>query len=87
MAHKWEVGTASGAIRHVAGVETTRARRIGRSVGAVEIDVARGRLLLVLLGARRDMHILFGKDTDDASRDFVVDKGLVVFVTISIPNS
>ena len=83
MARKQKVGTASGAVRHVAGAEATRARRIGRSVGAVEIDVAGGRLLLklmlVLLGASRDMRILLGKDTDDVGRDFTVDNGLVVF--------
>jgi hypothetical protein len=36
-------------------------------------------VLLVLLGTSGYESILCGKDTDDASGDFVVDDGLVVF--------
>ena len=92
MARKRKVDTASSAVRHVAGAEATRARRIGRSVGAVEIDFAGGRLLLklmlVLLGVSRDMRILLEKDTDDVGADFVVDNILELSSpTMSIPNS
>ena len=93
MAHKREVGTTSGAVRHVARVEATMARRIGQSVGAVEIDAACRRKIVAevdagMLGASRDMRIsASGKDTDDASRDFAVDNGLVVFTDHIKPNS
>jgi hypothetical protein len=36
-------------------------------------------LKLVLFGTSSYESILFGKDTDDASSEFVVDDGLVVF--------
>ena len=36
-------------------------------------------VMLVLVGTSGYESILFGKDTEDASGDFVVDDGLVVF--------